>query len=665
MAQIGRISGQMLNYNLERQGVDLVIDGNLTHFDVTGRRVGINTSSPAYPLDVRGNVHLANITIQGGSITTDAGYKLNLGSISNLQINGGQNNYVMFTDGNGNLSFGNVSTLVTVGSFAGSDIPLGANTTGALSTSALTLSTTTKITDGIALLNSIIGKLVPPSPASFPGGQSIAIGSTTTLARMANFTQTDNTATRGKSVGGGTTVAAIRSSSYVTTSVTSVGPGDTGVVAAYLNGQFAGSRLMTAGVDNGNYGNLVILNDQDYHNVVPTVAAGFYQSFDAYALGTVNAGWNEVYLADNITSGNTNTVTWYYDASNPGAPSWSNTSMTLTSNSVTYSSTVPHLNTSAAFTLKANVSHLSGDMYYISDTFVTGGAGGALATPTSVAYSQAGVTTPLAQNLYVSLGSAYLQSTAGVINGFYSSASGPTLTAYNSYGSTTNTFTPAGSPSILYKTGTSNQIEETGLVIGTVGIGSGNPYRIVNPGSTDTPSFTGLEAAFNSQTGPLYTYDATVVASVLAYDTNNYGTGYLPIGPNFSLHNGSAQYFTFRFIRTGVSKFDILYSGTLAGLWVALPGSITDTTSSLNGWLDLSTAYNGSGVPGANPPGNGGNGCSVGGAAVLNSAQSNKSVTATFGTVSSSSTPTNYIYVRVKLTAGQSLTALQIQAPSH
>jgi hypothetical protein len=179
----------------------------------------------------------------------------------------------------------------------------------------------------------------------------------------------------------------------------------------------------------------------------------------------------------------------------------------------------------------------------------------------------------------------------------------------------------------LYKTGTSTQIEETSLTIGTVGIGSGNPYRIVNPGASDTPAYTGSEIAFNSQTSTLQTYDATVVAAVLKHDTTNYSTGYLPVGPNLSTQ-GASQYFTFKFVRTGVSKFDILYTGTIAGLWVALPGQ-SNTYSTLNGWLDMSTAYAGSGIPGANTGagGNGSNGCAIGGTAVLNSAQSSKSVT--------------------------------------
>ena len=126
-----------------------------------------------------------------------------------------------------------------------------------------------------------------------------------------------------------------------------------------------------------------------------------------------------------------------------------------------------------------------------------------------------------------------------------------------------------------------------------------------------------------------------------------------------------AQYFTFKFIRTSVSKFDIKWTGTIAGLWVALPGSTIDTSSTLNGWLDLSTAYAGAGVPGAGTGGNGSNGGALGTVAPLNSAQTNRQITATFGTVSSSSTATNEIYVRIKLTSGQSVTALSVLAASN
>jgi hypothetical protein len=221
----------------------------------------------------------------------------------------------------------------------------------------------------------------------------------------------------------------------------------------------------------------------------------------------------------------------------------------------------------------------------------------------------------------------------------------------------------------LYKTGTTSSasvIEEANVFVGsTIGSGSGAAFRIVNPGSTNTPAFTANAAAFNSQSSTLPTYDSTVVANVLKHDQTNYSTGYLPAGPDLSTGRSGTQYFTFKIVRTSVSKFDIRWSGTIAGLWVALPGSGIDTSSTINGWLDMSVAYAGAGQPGAGTGGNGSNGASLGGVAPLNSAQTNKSVTATFGTLSSSSTATNEIYIRIALTSGQSVTALSLQTASN
>jgi hypothetical protein len=304
-------------------------------------------------------------------------------------------------------------------------------------------------------------------------------------------------------------------------------------------------------------------------------------------------------------------------------------------------------------------------MFPTSNTFVTGTAGGAFQTPSSVTYNGASITYPLARNLYVSSGNASISTTASITTGFGGSSSGPTLTATNSYNSGVGSFTPGAT--VLYKTGTSTAIEETSIVVTSVGTGSGNALRIINPGSTDTPSHSASASAFDSQSSTLQTYDATVVAAVLKHDQTNYSAGYLPPGPNLSSGRSGAQYFTFKFTRTVVSKFDITFTGTIAGLWVSLPGSTIDSTSTLNGWLDMNTAYAGSGVPGANTGagGNGSNGCSLGGIAPLNSAQTNKSVTCTFGTVSSSSTVTNEIYVRIKLTSGQTVSGLSLKAASN
>ena len=698
--------------------------GNITGANLVSANYFTGTLTTAAQPNITSVGSLTGLTVSNASgvvnFTTTA--NVSLGAVGNVHITGGSSGYVLQTDGSGTLSWvaqsvgggsnisngtsnvniassgGNVTTsvggnaniltvtgtganidgtfsttgLVTISNTAGgaTAIAMGSPTQGNLISNAVTLTSSSSVSNAIAQLNVVLGKLVPPAPPTFPASQSIAIGSLSTY-RMANFTQTDNTPGSNKSVAGGTTVTTVRrASSYTTGNITVAGPGDTGTITAYLNGSNAGSRTLTTALDgNGTYSNLVIYNNYDYNTANANIAAGFWSVFSSRAAGTVTEGWNEVYIADSAAS-NTNTANWYYDSSAPGTPAFS--SLTISppgSPSYTYSSTVPHYNNTNIFTLTANVNKLSGNMYPTSDTFVTGTAGGAFGTPGSVTYAAAGVTTPLAQNLYVSSGNASISTTSTIISGFGASSTGPSLSSNNSYNSNTQAFTTTLGANVLYKTGTvssASVIEEANVYVGsTIGTGSGLAFRIINPGSANTPTYTGSEAAFNSQTSTLQTYDATVVANILKHDQTNYSTGYLPVGPDLSSGRSGSQFFTFKIVRTSVSKFDVKWTGNIAGLWVALPGSTIDTTSTANGWIDMSVAYAGAGVPGAGVGGNGSNGCALGGIAPLNSSQTNKSVTATFGTVSSSSTATNEIYIRVKLTSGQSVTALSLQTASN
>ena len=490
---------------------------------------------------------------------------------------------------------------------------------------------------------------------------------------MANYTQTDNTTGANKSVAGGTTVSSVlRTATYTTSNIANVGPGDSGTITSYLNSANAGSRTLTANLDgNGVYSNLVIFNNVDYHTVNANITAGFWSVFSSRAAGTVTQGWNEVYIADSTTS-NTNTANWFYDSSSPGTPTFSSLSITAPgSPTYTYSSTVPHYANTNNFTIGFNCTKLSGNMYPVSDNFVTGTAGGAFAAPASVTYANAGVTTPLAQNLYVSSGSQAVTTTSSIISGFGASTTGPSVNVLNSYATGTQSFTSTLGANVLYKTGTVSSlsiIQEANVYIGsTIGVGSGLAFRILNPGASNTPYYTGYETAFDSQSSVLRIYDATVVANVLKHDQTNYSTGYLPAGPDLSSGRTGTQYFTFKVVRTSVSKFDVGWSGNIAGLWVALPGSTIDNTSTANGWLDMTISYAGSGVPGANVAagGNGSNGSALGGTAPINTVQTNKFITATFGTVSSSSTAQNEIYLRVGLTSGQTVTALSLRAASN
>ena len=147
----------MLYDDLARQGVNLSFDGNLLYLDVQNRRLGVGTSNPQYGLDVPANVRVANLTILGNTITSNTG-KIGLGSISNLVVTGGLPNYIVYTDGAGNLAFGNLNTLSASEGFTGNNIILGTNSLGSLS-NALGISTSTSVTDGVALLNRLLGNI--------------------------------------------------------------------------------------------------------------------------------------------------------------------------------------------------------------------------------------------------------------------------------------------------------------------------------------------------------------------------------------------------------------------------------------------------------------------------------------------------------------------------
>jgi hypothetical protein len=78
---IGRISGPLLKANLLREGVDLAFETDLLYLNVNDSRIGINTATPQYDLDVNGTIrsngldvstlaNIADITFTGNTIST-------------------------------------------------------------------------------------------------------------------------------------------------------------------------------------------------------------------------------------------------------------------------------------------------------------------------------------------------------------------------------------------------------------------------------------------------------------------------------------------------------------------------------------------------------------------------------------------------------------------
>jgi hypothetical protein len=77
----------------------------------------------------------------------------------------------------------------------------------------------------------------------------------------------------------------------------------------------------------------------------------------------------------------------------------------------------------------------------------------------------------------------------------------------------------------------------------------------------------------------------------------------------------------------------------------------------LNGWIDASIAYNGSGVPGAGAGGNGSNGCAVGTLVPKGSLISSQTYTISLGTVSTTNSTGNQVLFSIALNAGDTITS--------
>jgi len=121
---VGRISGPLLKDNLLRNGQNLAFETSLLYLDVVNSRVGINTATPQYDLDVNGTVQTTNLyatgqanigtfTISGNNITSSSGV-INLSTqasynivyqgalnVGNLQL---ATNIISSTNTNGNIN---------------------------------------------------------------------------------------------------------------------------------------------------------------------------------------------------------------------------------------------------------------------------------------------------------------------------------------------------------------------------------------------------------------------------------------------------------------------------------------------------------------------------------------------------------------------------------
>jgi len=553
-------------------------------------------------------------------------------------------------------------------------------------------------------------KVYAASPSAPSGLSSKTIsfsGSTGTSPRLAvGFTDNTGGATyvAGNDVNRTTATSGTIDSSTLTTFAYNAVAGG---LSAVVNGSTSGSRTMTSGSDTGTYTSLVITAESDYQLLTssgasttftastyyPGAFAGFKAKVAAAASG-ISVGVNSFKLSHS-TTGDTNVVEFVKD-SLTATPTVSVSGATLTENTAgtyRYISGIPYYNSgSPNLTLSGvTVTNLVGQCYTNQSNIVevddgTNQEGTASDAITNTDYTYAnidGASTMLSGGIpVVNVGTSSAYSignlTVPITGSSVRTVSRVKVRARNVNG--IGSYSSDIATNIAVHKSSQSGISEIAIAVADA-LGNGtytdDGIRIFDfsAATTDNPSFnsatnfyTNSPYSESSDPGVAGTKEATIRLGVLKYDVTDYSSGYLPVGPDRSSDTGT-QYFTFAFRRQVVSNFDISITSSsgISGLWIAAPGTLIDSTSGLNGWLDASIQYAGAGVPGSDTGngGNGSNGCAFTGADVIAIGTSlSGSYTMTLGSENMSNATSNVVLVRIALASGESVTALSVGVAS-
>ena len=493
-----------------------------------------------------------------------------------------------------------------------------------------------------------------------------------------------------------TTARRYTSGTIDTSTVNNAYNGVDGTLTAIINGADSGNKTFSTSTgENGTFTSLVVSGQLDAHDSISssTYPTGFYQTFDAkitQALASYTVGVNDQRL-EHSSTGNTNYVAVVYDDVT-SVPSIvvNGTLSEGTGGTKRYISGIPYYNSgSPTLTLSGvEISNLTGQAYTDQSNIVEvdngtnqEGTSSAGTTNTDYSYSDIdGASTMLTlgvPNVDTGVASAYA---IGDLSVPITSSSVRTIDrvkirARNCNGTSSYS---ENTTNVQVHSAAQSGISEIAIAVSD-SLGAGfddDGVRIFdfNAATTDNPSYNGATNFYTnspyteaSDPGVEGTKEATIRLGVLKYDVTDYSSGYLPVGPDRSSDTGT-QYFTFAFRRTTMANFDInITSSGIAGLWIAAPGTAIDSASSLNGWLDASTTYGGSGVPGANTGsgGNGSNGCAfTSGDRIASSTSLSGGYTMTLGSENGTNATGNVVLVRIALTSGQSVTALSVGVAS-
>ncbi len=489
----------------------------------------------------------------------------------------------------------------------------------------------------------------------------------------------------------GSTVTRYTSGTVVSNTVTDANTSVSGTLSANINNSSDGSVTFDSASDkSGTYTSLIVSNDQDAHlaisdSIYPT---GFYKVFDASiskSISSLPVGYNTFQLAHSL-SGSTNSVGFVRDDVT-AVPTVDTSLATLTEKTAgtyRYISGVPYYNTGGVVTASGiTVTDWIGQTYYNGNPLTVADGANLESTTGSLIATQSKAYTDIDGNVtYLSSGIPIADTGNGGtyelgnidinVNGSTRAVGYLTVSMTNVNG--TNAAQQISTPINVYSQSVTGVNEESIAVPSSLGgtyTDAGKRVVVPNTGGANdaTPAFN---SATNYYTTQAFT-GATVVAGtneaitrwgVIKNITTDF-TGYLPAGPDLATGRTGYQYFTFAFRRTTLANFDIIINGKISGLWIAAPGTDIDDTSTLNGWLDSTINYTGSGVPGANTTvgGNGSNGCAVTTAdRVPTGTAINDRYTLTLGGENLSNATGNVCLVRIQLATTDYVNSISIGA---
>jgi hypothetical protein len=466
-------------------------------------------------------------------------------------------------------------------------------------------------------------------------------------------------------------------------------------VTASINASASGARTFTTtegGANNGTFTDLVISNHRDYDEVDSSYPQRLYLVATAkitQALADYSVGLNAQRI-ESTAGGNTGIVHVLKDDITSTPTTTIGTIAEGTAGTQRYVSGVPYYNTgSPTVTVTGTtVSNFTGQAYQdasdpheIDPGTSQESTSGDVISATGYTYANidgsSSMLTGGIPNTDTGVSSAY---TLGTLTQSLTSSSiraVQQIKARSKNANGTGSYSESSTKIQVYTASLLTLDNEAGGITVSDSLGAGfddDAVRISGFGSLsgDTPSLNDSSNA-NYYTDHAWSGAVTVAGTneaisrfgTIKHFTTDLSSGYLPVGPDLNTDRSGAQYYNFAFRRTTMANFTVRLTGTVSGFFIAAPGTAIDSASGLNGWLDASITYGGSGVPGSDTGngGNGSNGCAFtsGDRIQDGTSYSNQTFTLTLGSENATNATGNNVLVRIKLESGDSITALSIE----